>query len=280
MKFGCHVSIKNGYFAAAKQALNIGAKAFQYFPKNPRSLSVKEFDQEDAKRCSTFCIDHDLFSIAHTPYPTSLTPTPDKKEIIIASLLNDLEIAESCGSIGVVVHFGHLIDENNPLSSYQLMIEMLNLVLLQWNGECKLLIENNAGKSGALGITLEELVQIRKLADNPEKIGFCLDTCHAFASGLWSGDTNTDFWQKSIDLGYLDDLKVIHLNNSKYPHGSRKDRHANILGNGYIKSDDFKKLFRLDFLSTIPFVLETPSNEGVSHSEEINMLYQFVVNNQ
>lgn len=279
VKFGCHVSIKNGYFAAAKQALNIGAKAFQYFPKNPRSLSVKEFDQEDAKRCSTFCKEHDLFSIAHTPYPTSLTPALDKKEIIIASLLNDLEIAESCGSIGVVVHFGHLIDENNLLSSYQLMIEMLNLVLIQWKGECKLLIENNAGTSGALGTTIEELVQIRNLADYPEKIGFCLDTCHAFASGLWSGDTHPEFLEKSIDLGYFDALKVIHLNNSKYPYGSRKDRHANIFGNGHIKSDVFKKLFQLDFLSTIPFVLETPSNEGVSHTEEINMLYEFVENN-
>ncbi|MGQ4667773.1 deoxyribonuclease IV [Metabacillus halosaccharovorans] len=280
MKFGCHVSIKNGYFAAAKHAYTIGAKAFQYFPKNPRSLSVKVFNLEDANQCSGFCNEHDLVSIAHTPYPTSLTPSLEKKELTIASLLNDLEIAESCGSIGVVVHFGHLLDADHPLISYQLMIEMLNLVLSQWNGKCKLLIENNAGTSGALGTTLEELVQIRSLIDNPEKVGFCLDTCHAFASGLWSGQQNEEFWQKAIELGYLEYLEAIHLNNSKYPLGSRKDRHANIFGNGFIESDDFMKLFRLNLLSDIPFVLETPSDEGITHSEEINQLYQVVTNNR
>ena len=280
MKFGCHVSIRNGYFSAAKQALNNGAKAFQYFPKNPRSLSVKMFNHEDAKLCSTFCKEHDLLSIAHTPYPTSLTPTSEKKEITIASLLNDLDIAEYCGSIGVVVHFGHLIDEVNPLTSYQLMIEMLNLVLEHWTGECKLLLENNAGKSGALGTTLEELVQIRNLVNSPKKIGFCLDTCHAFASGLWSGDQNEDFWEKAIELGYLDALEAIHLNNSKYPFGSRKDRHANIFRHGYIEADDFSKLFQTDALEKIPFILETPSDEGISHKDEINTLHQFVKNNR
>lgn len=276
MKFGCHVSIKNGYFAAAKHAFSIGAKAFQYFPKNPRSLSVKEYNQKDAIQCSGFCKEHDLLSIAHTPYPTSLTPSSDKKELTIASLLNDLEIAENCGSIGVVVHFGHLIDEENPLSSYQLMIEMLNIVLSQWNGECKLLIENNAGGSGALGTTLEELTQIRNLVDSPEKIGFCLDTCHAFASDLWSGDQHAKFLKKAIETGYLDALEAIHLNNSKYPLGSRKDRHANIFNKGYIESEDFLKLFQEDLLSSIPFVLETPSDEGITHKEEIQLLYQFV----
>ncbi|WP_175639515.1 deoxyribonuclease IV [Metabacillus schmidteae] len=264
MKFGCHVSIKNGYFAAAKHAFNIGAKAFQYFPKNPRSLSVKRFNQSDAIQCFNFCKEHDLLSIAHTPYPTSLTPSSDKREITIASLLNDLEIAEYCGSIGVVVHFGHLIDKDNPLTSYQLMIEMINLVLSQWNGTCKLLIENNAGAAGALGTTLEELTQIRNLIDDPEKIGFCLDTCHAFASGLWSGDQNAEFWEKAIELGFVDALAAIHLNNSKYPLRSRKDRHANIFNNGYIESDDFAKLLQLDFLSTTPFVLETHQMK-VSH---------------
>ncbi len=275
MKFGCHVSIKNGYFGAAKQAFNFGGQAFQYFPKNPRSLTVKEFDRDDAKRCFGFCMEHQLISIAHTPYPTSLTPSTDKKDLTILSLINDLEIAESCGSLGVVVHFGNLIDSQNPLTSYQKMIEMLNLVLSEWHGDCKLLLENNAGKSGALGTTLEELVQVRNLTDYPEKIGFCFDTCHAYASGLWTGENNEDLWKKATDLGYLGSLEAIHLNNSKYPLGSRKDRHANIFSGGYIENHHFKELFKIELLKEIPFILETPSNEGISHKNEISTLYQF-----
>lgn len=276
MRFGSHVSIRNGYFAAAKYMDSIGGKAFQYFPKNPRSLTVKEFNRQDAKLCHEFCVENNLVSIAHTPYPTSLTPSIDKKDLTIDSLLNDLEIADCCGSIGVVVHFGGQISKTDPLASYQLMIEMLNLILRKWDGQTLLLLENNAGKSGALGTTLEELVQVRNLTDYPEKIGFCLDTCHAYASGLWSGKNHKELWGKASELGYLDSLKAVHLNNSKYDLGSGKDRHANIFKNGYIEKECFKNLFQLPNLSDIPFVLETPSDEGFTHQEEISMLYQFI----
>ena len=70
MIFGSHVSIRQGYLYAAKTAQNIGARAFQYFPKNPRSLIVKDFDQEDALSCAQFCQENNIQSIAHTTYPT------------------------------------------------------------------------------------------------------------------------------------------------------------------------------------------------------------------
>ncbi len=274
MKFGCHVSIREGYTGAAKHALKINAQAFQYFPKNPRSLSIKEFDQEDAKRCKTFCQEHSLVSVAHTPYPTTLTPPSEKKELVIESVLNDLEIANMCGSIGVVVHFGSRTNEEDPLSSYHLMIDMLNTILEQWNGKCKILLENNAGKPGAMGTTFEELVQVKKLTSFPEKIGFCFDTCHAFSSGLWSGGNNDELWKKAMELGYLQDLEVVHLNNSKYPLSSGKDRHANILKGGYIEKRYFERLFETSYLSEVPYILETPTDSGISHEEEIKMLKQ------
>ena len=68
MIFGSHVSIRNGYLGAAKRAVANNASAFQYFPKNPRSLSIKDFDQEDAKSCREFCLEYQLQSVAHTPY--------------------------------------------------------------------------------------------------------------------------------------------------------------------------------------------------------------------
>ncbi|WP_423798720.1 deoxyribonuclease IV [Neobacillus sp. SAB-20_R2A] len=273
MILGSHVSIRVGYLGAAKQAVANGASTFQYFPKNPRNLSIKEFDREDANSCKEFCRQHGLQSVAHTPYSTSLTPLEGKKDLTISSLLNDLEIANACGSIGVVVHFGSQISKTDPLASYHLMLEMLNEVLSKWDGECLILLENNAGTKGALGTTFEELVQIRNLCEYPEKIGFCLDTCHAFASGLWAGENTEEFFKKGQELNYFDYLKAIHLNNSKYPAGSRKDSHANIYHtNGLIDEDELKELVTSRIFKEIPLILETPDDEGISHKEEIEMI--------
>ncbi|WP_163528764.1 deoxyribonuclease IV [Halobacillus ihumii] len=274
MNFGSHVSIRDGYLGAAKKAVSMNASAFQYFPKNPRSLSVKAVSKDDAALCKEFCEKNNLISVSHSPYPTNLTPTSSsKRKQIVQSLLNDLEITNACGSLGVVVHFGKEISQNDPLVSYRLMIEVLNEILGQWDGECKILLENNAGKPGTIGTTLEELVQIRQLCDEPEKIGFCFDTCHAFASGLWSGEDWGEVWNKGTELGYFEQLEVVHFNNSKYESGSGKDRHANIIDHGYITGDQFDQLLSTPQLKDIPFILETPK-EMVPHQKEIALLQE------
>lgn len=274
MKFGSHVSIREGYLGAAKKAASMNASAFQYFPKNPRSLAPKDFNKEDAVSCKRYCKENAIESVAHSPYPTSLTPLDDKKkDQVIHSLLNDLKITEACGSIGVVVHFGKIISLDNPLASYQLMIEMLNEILYQWEGSSKILLENNAGKPGTIGTTLEELVQVRNLCEQPEKIGFCLDTCHAFASGLWNGENWEEVLKKGKELSYFKHLDVIHFNNSKYETGLGKDRHANILGHGYITETQFDKLIRTPELKNIPFILETPK-EDITHKDEIQVILE------
>lgn len=231
---------------------------------------MKEFDQIDALSCKEYCEVHQLQSIIHTPYPTSLTPNEDKKNLTIHSIINDLTIADACGAIGVVIHFGSPIHTTDPLQSYQLMIDMLNTVLEQWEGQALILIENIAG--GSMGVTLEEHVQVRNLCHFPEKIGFCFDTCHAFASGLWSGDNTKELLQKGITLNYWSEVKAFHLNNSKYKSGSGKHRHANIFQNGFIKEKDFNDLLTCKLFQNIPFILETPKDEGISYEEEIGQL--------
>ncbi|WP_088105489.1 deoxyribonuclease IV [Halalkalibacter urbisdiaboli] len=270
MYIGSHVSIKHGYLHAAKATHALGGKAFQYFPKNPRSLMVKEFSHDDASACLTFCKEQQIKSVAHTPYPTKLIP--DKREIedrIIDSILNDLHIAEACGSVGIVVHFG-TTKTIEIIEAYQKMIEMLNRVLAQWDGQAKLLIENNAGGTN-MGITLEEMVQVRELTDDPSKIGFCFDTCHAFASGLWNGEDWIQVVEKGEELGYFEHLEVIHMNNSKYPFRSRKDRHAN-LTKGHISPEQIQMLIHSKALKNKLVILETPKDEGITHQDEISLL--------
>jgi len=198
MRIGCHVSIRHGFYAAAHSAQAVGCGAFQYFPKNPRSLTVKSFDHTDASRCKEFCSTHQLESISHTPYPVNLaTEDPQLKKATVLSLLNDLMIADACGSIGVVVHYGKF-SGNDPLQGYRNVIQLLNEVLQAWQGRAMLLIENQAA---GMGTTLQELVQIRALVDKADYIGFCLDTCHAFAGWLWNGEN----WQQ------IEQLSLIHI---------------------------------------------------------------------
>ncbi len=275
MYFGSHVSISKGYLNAAKTALAIGAKAFQYFPKNPRSLSVKSFDKKDTDNCAKFSKEHNLLSISHAPYPTNLAI--DDQTIIeqtILSIKNDLEITEACGSIGLVVHFGNY-KGTDLLKGYQNIVYLLNEVLEDWNGNSLLLIENQAGQGTKMGMTIEELVQIRNLTKYPEKIGYCFDTCHAFASDLWNGDNHQAFLENGEKLQYFKHIKAIHLNDSVYPNASYRDRHANI-GKGYIGEKNIKRFLELPFLEKIPIILETPQSQTYTHQEEITYLRTLV----
>lgn len=268
MKIGSHVSIRHGYEAAARTASRLGAESFQFFPKNPRSLGVKAFDERDAAACRTFCAEQGILSIAHTSYTVNLcVQDPDMYEATILSVRNDLEIADACGAIGVVVHFGQY-KGSDVLEGYRRMIGMVNRILASWEGRARLLVENNAGQGNRMGTTLEELTQVRLLVDEPQKVGFCLDTCHAFASGLWRGDD----WEQAADRmrahDYFSSLYAVHLNDSLYPTGSFRDRHANI-GSGEIGDAAFASFLRTPELQGLPIVLETPGRGEEGHRDEI-----------
>jgi len=268
MRIGCHISIRRGYAEAARTAHAIGASAFQFFAKNPRSLRVKAFDARDAAGCRAFCRENGLTSIIHAPYPVNLcAEDPALSALTVDCLKNDLEIAEACGSLGVVVHFGKTRGDD-MLSGYRRMIGMLNQVLRGWSGQAKLLIENNAGQGSRMGTSLEELTQVRQLLDEPDKTGFCFDTCHAFASGLWRGDDWPQLAEKMRQLGYFSSLVAVHLNDSVYASGSCRDRHASI-GQGRIGDAAFAALLATPELQDVPFVLETPGDRSGGHPEEM-----------
>ncbi|GGH22770.1 deoxyribonuclease IV [Paenibacillus segetis] len=278
LKIGGHHSIRAGFYGAAKQSLLQGETAFQYFPKNPRSLTVKEFDPFDARKCRELCEEHGLVSIAHTPYPTNLAVGRHIEgshfERTVNSLRNDLEIAEACGSLGIVVHFGTNKDLN-PLQGYQNIIQCINEVLSGWNGSAKLLIENQAGDHGDMGMTMEELVKIRSLCQSPELIGYCLDTCHAFASGMWTGEQDNNFAVKAKDLDFWEGLISLHLNDSKYPVHSRKDRHARV-GQGYIGESGFRHLLQIEELQDTPMILESGTGEDGTYREDIRLVKRWI----
>jgi deoxyribonuclease-4 len=191
---------------------------------------------------------------------------------MIAALLNGLEITNACGSIGLVVHFGKYAGKD-PLEGYKNILLTLNKTLKHWHGKALILLENQAGGGKHMGTTLEELTQIRALSGFPEKIGFCLDTCHAFASGLWNGDNWSEIEVNGDKLGFWPQLKAIHLNDSVYPAGSSRDRHANI-GHGFIGNDRFRMLLSSTCVQNRAIVLETGAGLNGTHLEEIKHVRQ------
>lgn len=264
---GSHVSTRRGLYEAARSSARMGGNAFQYFPSNPRTLVSKQVDEADAARCAAWCRDEGIVSLGHSAYAINPAATGDAAEQMTTCVLGDLAIAEACGSLGTVVHFG-VIRSDDPLQGYRDMIAWLDRTLSKWDGKARLLLENQAGNHGDAGKTPEEMVQIRSLSAYPDKIGFCLDTCHLFASGEWNGSDWSAFQVRAAKLGYWDHLAAVHLNDSRYPSGSRKDRHAPI-GEGYIGDDSFTELLATPELRDVPFVLETPPDADGTHEKQI-----------
>jgi len=267
MRVGCHVSTRRGYEGAAREAVRLGGNAFQYFPKNPRSLRPKAFDKAEAARCAEWCLANGVVSIAHGPYPVNPAAEGDVADVMAACTVNDLAIAEACGSLGVVVHFGRGRTAD-PLDAYRRMIGWIDRVLAGWHGRAKLLLENLAGDHGPMGTTPEELTSIRSLCAKPEAIGFVLDTCHLFASGQWNGADWDAFRERADKLGFWEALVAVHLNDSRYPAGSRKDRHARI-GEGHIGADGFRRLLATPQLAETPLLLETPEGPDGTYAGQI-----------
>lgn len=265
---GAHVTTKGGYYQAARLARKSGCSSFQYFPKNPRSLQLKAYDTADARRCAEYCRAEGLVSIAHSPYASNLaSEAGEQREVTIRSLLNDLDIAEACGSAGVVVHFGNF-KGLEALQGYQNIIQCINDILSQYKGAAKLLLENSAGNHGPQGTTLEELTKVRELCRYPGRVGFCLDTCHAFASGLWDPAKTDKLAESGERLGFWAALAALHLNDSEHPFGSRRDRHAPA-GRGEIGREGLQALLSLRQLAGIPAVLETERGPDGTHTAEI-----------
>lgn len=250
-------------------------KAYQFFPKNPRSLTIKQVDRRDAEACRQFITEHEMKAIIHTPYPVNLAAEDEAvRKATIESILNDLDICDACGALGLVVHFGKYKGEH-LLHGYQTIIRTLDEVLSRWHGTALILLENQAGEARRMGTTFEELTQVRSLSAYRHKIGFCFDTCHAFASGLWNGRNSQELLERGLELHYWQHVQAVHLNDSLYGSGMMKDRHAP-LGEGKIGLDSLADLLSASFFRDIPHILETPEKKDHKHSQQISRYLRLI----
>lgn len=268
---GCHLSCSKGYENMAREAASIGANTFQFFTRNPRGGKAKDIDPADIAAFNRLAEEAGINTIlAHAPY--TLNPAsakPETREFAIQTLADDLMRMENTPNQMYNMHPGAHVGQGVD-KGIELIAEALDQVLLP-EQTTTLLLETMAGKGSEIGGKFEELAQIIERVDLSEHVGVCLDTCHIWDGGydiVGSLDAVLEDFDRVIGL---DRLKAIHLNDSKNPLASHKDRHE-VIGGGQIGLDALVAVTEHPALCELPFFLETPHNELVGYAEEISLI--------
>lgn len=270
MYLGAHISISNGLLRATKDAISIGANSFQFFTRNPRGGKSRKLEPQDIEAANNLMKEHNFGPlVGHTPYTYNLASVkPEVREFSLRTLKDDLQRAEVMGLPYLVLHTGSHGGQGIE-KGLQLVIEGLTSILPDIPEGVMILLEGMAGSGTELGFTLRQMGQIIKACDSNPGLGICLDTCHLTGAGYDLEDLAALKTEISHEVG-LERLKVIHLNDSVYPIGSKKDRHAK-LGEGTIGLETLGKVICDEDLNKVVFVLETP-NDLAGYAAEIKLV--------
>ena len=269
-RIGCHLSAAEGYLSMAKTAVQIGANTFQFFTRNPRGGTAKPIDPEDVSAFLEYSEQDDIGPIlAHASYTLNLCAAEDRiREFARYTLMDDLFRMEFTPGNLYNLHPGSHVQQGVE-KGIELIAEALNAAITE-EQTTWVLLETMAGKGTEIGRTFEELRSIIDRVHVKDRLGVCLDTCHVFDAG-YDIKGNTDQVLETFDrvIG-LDRLKAIHINDTKNPFQSHKDRHETI-GNGYLGIETLRKVINHPALRHLPFYLETP-NELPGYASEIALL--------
>ena len=270
LNIGCHLSAADGYVAMAKQAIEIGANTFQFFTRNPRGFKAKDIDEQDVKEFLEITKEKKFVKIlAHAPY--TLNPcSADKRVRDLAKelFIDDLKRMEYTPGNMYNFHPGSHVGQGID-AGIKIIAETLNTVLKK-EQTTTVLLETMSGKGSEVGSKFEELKQIIDLVELKDKVGVCLDTCHIYDGGYDIVNDLDAVIKQFDDIIGLEKLKAIHLNDTKNPFASHKDRHEKI-GEGHLGIDAIGRVINHPKLKKLPFYLETP-NEIDGYAKEIKML--------
>ena len=253
-----------------KTAVEIGANTFQFFTRNPRGGSAKPLDVKDMEEYRAFAKEHDIAHIlAHAPYTLNACAADEglrtfAKETMTDDLMRLEHVPGSCYNFHPGSHVKQGVDVG-----IKYIVEMLNEILSP-EQSTTVLLETMAGKGSEVGRSFEELRQIIDGVELDSHIGVCLDTCHIYDGGYDIVQHVDDVLEEFDAIIGLDRLKAIHLNDSKNPMGSHKDRHEKI-GEGSIGLEAITAIINHPRLKLLPFYLETP-NELPGYQKEIELL--------
>ena len=267
---GCHLSSSKGYLNMAETAVSINANTFQFFTRNPRGGAAKPIDENDIKEFLEYSKEHGIEKIlAHAPYTlNACAADPSIREFARNTMADDIRRMEYTPNQLYNFHPGSHVKQGADVG-IQLICEHLNEVLYP-EMTTTVLLETMSGKGSEVGRSFEE---IRKIIDGTElsdKLGVCLDTCHVYDAGYDIVNNLDDVLDEFDRIIGIDRLKAIHINDSKNPFESHKDRHE-VIGGGFIGIEAFERIINHKSLRDLPFFLETP-NELDGYQKEIEVL--------
>lgn len=266
MLFGYHVSIAGGLHKAFEHADDLTCDVIQIFVGPPQIWNTPVvLDSTVEKFKSTWKKSKVKQILVHAAYlPNLASDRATLRNLSLHKLKEEAKIAYRIGADGYNFHSGS--NQNGNAEGVKLAIQTLNRLaeLTDEKWPVKLIIESDAGAGNRIGDTIEELAKIWKGLKNKSRFGFCLDTCHLFVSGtdLRTSKDVSVLLAKFDKLIGLRELRFIHINDAKFPLGSRKDRHANI-GQGEIGEVGIRALLHQAKLRQVPFILETPQTGNI-----------------
>lgn len=257
-RIGAHVSIAGGHIKGIDRALEIGCNAVQIFCASPRGWNFAKIPDSDADAFSKFAIKQDVTPIYfHASYLINLADTGRIGTLSKQLLTHELKIASAMGVRGSIVHLGSYKDNGK---NHKHLCDHISMILDKTPSDVEFIIENAGNRK--IGKDIEEIAEIiEEVKDKRLKV--CLDTCHLHAAGydLSTEKSYEDFITVFDDKIGLDRLSVWHLNDSRDPFGSLRDRHDN-LGEGLVGMDVFKHLLNHPKTKHIPVILEVPGFKG------------------
>lgn len=269
-KIGCHLSISNGFLKAAKEIKSIDGNTFQYFSRNPQGGKAKPWDQKDFEAFIEYAKENNIEQLlCHAPYTlNACSSNPDTREFARICFKDDIKNLENFSNALYNFHPGSHTGQGVEVGINQI-VEILNEVLYP-EMKTTVLLECMAGKGSEIGRSFEEIAEIISKVKLNDKLGVCLDTCHVYSAGYDIVNKLDDVLNEFDAIIGLDKLKAIHLNDSKMPYASNKDRHE-VIGGGTIGLDAIVNIINHPKLKHLPFYLETP-NEIEGYKEEIKLL--------
>lgn len=289
---GAHASAAGGVHLALDRARGFGCEAVQVFVKSPhqwKAARLRESDvhlftearhprrgapEDGAPANGDESTDPLGPVVAHAAYLINLA-SPDRRVLGRSrrGLADELARCHRFGIDALIVHPGAHLGSGIERGVAR-VVESVGEVLDRTPGGTRLLLENTAGQGTVLGASLEELASMLEGCAAEERLGVCLDTCHAFAAGygLHRSRGYEAYWARVEALLGLDAVGCLHLNDSQHPLGSHRDRHAN-LGEGEIGPGLFRRLMGEPRLSRVPMVLETPvGDDRQGHARDLAKL--------
>lgn len=267
--FGCHLSASGGNAAMVKTALSIGANTFAFFTRNPRGSKARKEDPEDGARAVELLKQENFGPlVAHGAYTMNLCTADPEARAFAASLLAD-DLRRMAALPG---NFYNFHPGSHVGRGLEAAVEDISAALrraLEPGYPVTVLLETMAGKGSEVGGRFEELKAILD-ATGDDTVGVCLDTCHVYDGG-YDIVSDLDGVLREFDrvIG-LNRLKALHLNDSKNPFASHKDRHE-CIGKGSLGLETFRAIVNHPALRDKPMILETP-NELPGYREEIALL--------